>query len=203
MDPPPGSSFLKKSNQVCKLNKSLYGLKQASRQWFAKLTSVLLVDGYVQSKEDYSFFCKHIAGFSTLVILYVDDILVTGSHESEIRHLKQLLDINFTIKDLGHIKYYLGMEVSRSSQGILVHQRKYILDLLQDFGQLDSKPFTIAMEQHIKLHDTTSPLLLDPSQYRCLIGKMQYLTMTRPDISFTINFFKLHVKITCRLLSEF
>lgn len=86
---------------MCKLNKSLYGLKQASRQWFAKLTCALLQAGYTQSKADYSLFVSQSSTSYTAVIVYVIDILVTGSDENSILSLKQLLDSAFSIKDLG------------------------------------------------------------------------------------------------------
>lgn len=197
MDPPPGYSKLRQSKQVCKLNKSLYGLKQASRQWFAKLTSALLSADYTQSKADYSLFFSHTSTACTLVIVYVDDILVSGSSDKEISRLKLMLDDAFTINDLGQIKYYLGLEVSRSPQGIFVHQQKYILDLLSAFDVTDSKPFTIPMEQHLKLHDTTSDTMLNASTYRCLIGKLQYLTMSRPDISYTVNHLSQFLQTPC------
>lgn len=127
-----------------------------------------------------------------MVIVYVDDTLITGSSPTVILQLKQMLDTTFTIKDLGQIKYYLGLEVSRSSKGIFVHQRKYILDLRTDF--VASGP----MEQHIKLHDTISDHLSDASSYRCLIGKLQYLTMSRLDISYTVNHLSQFLQTPCQ-----
>ena len=97
------------SNQVCLLKKSLYGLKQASRHWHAKLVAELKGLGFVQSNNDYSLFTKNIDGYITLVGVYVDDILVTRSNNQEISFLKQHLHKTFTIKDLGSLHYFLGI----------------------------------------------------------------------------------------------
>ena len=109
---------------VCKLQRSLYGLKQASRQWNAKLTSTLLDSGFQQSKADYFLFTKRSPTGLTIVLVYVDDLVLTGTNLVEIQQLKQSLDAKFGIKDLGILKYFLGFEVARSTLGIVLHQRK-------------------------------------------------------------------------------
>lgn len=114
---PQGYSPKNTSGKVCKLQKSLYGLKQASRQWFAKLTEALLQLGFAQSHADYSLFIKSTDSTFTAALVYVDDIIVTGTDPSAIESFKQFLDAQFSIKNLGLIKYYLGIEVTRSSQG--------------------------------------------------------------------------------------
>ena len=99
------------SNKVCKLQKSLYGLKQASRQWFAKLHAFLLQLGYTQSQYDSSLFLRTSASHLTIVAVYVDDILVTGSHHDDIVALKHHLHSSFGIKDRGLLHYFLGLLV--------------------------------------------------------------------------------------------
>ena len=111
---------------VCKLQRSLYGLKQANRQ----LTATLLDSGFQQSKVDYSLFTKRSPTSLTIVLIYVDDLVLTGTDLAEIQQLNQSLDAKFSIKDLGILKYFLGFEVARSTSGIVLHQRKYCLDLL-------------------------------------------------------------------------
>ncbi|CAN1346939.1 Retrovirus-related Pol polyprotein from transposon TNT 1-94 [Linum perenne] len=186
---PPGLPVSSSTNQqVCKLTKSLYGLKQASRQWHAKLSDTLITLGYIQSKSDYSLFTKNNTDGFTALLVYVDDIILAGSNIDEISRVKRHLDITFTIKDLGPLKYFLGMEVSRSSSGIHLCQRKYALDLLTDTGFLASKPASTPAIPGI--HHTslgTSLLLDDTSHYRRLIGRLQYLCTTRPDICYTVN----------------
>ncbi|RVW97674.1 Retrovirus-related Pol polyprotein from transposon RE1 [Vitis vinifera] len=110
MSPPPGLRR-QGENLVCHLHKSLYGLKQASRQWFAKFSTAIQAAGFVQSKADYSLFtCRKGKSFTALLI-YVDDILITGNDVKAIVALKQFLHSHFRIKDLGDLKYFLGIEV--------------------------------------------------------------------------------------------
>ena len=152
-------------NLVCRLNKSLYGLKQASCQWFAKFSTSIQSAGFIQSKADYSLFtCKKGKSFTALLI-YVDDILITGNDLNAINVLKQFLHNQFWIKDLGDLKYFLGMEISRSKKGIFISQRKYALEILKDGGCLGAKPVNFPMEQNVKLTDE-GELLKNPSSYR-------------------------------------
>jgi hypothetical protein len=112
---PPG--FCRKGEtRICKLNKSIHGLKQASRQWFAKFSSTIMQAGFSQSKSDYSLFFNHTGNSSTFVLVYVDDIIITGNNDLAINQLKQFLEKKFFIKDLGKLKYFLGIEVARSKK---------------------------------------------------------------------------------------
>ncbi|CAL2238958.1 unnamed protein product [Prunus armeniaca] len=173
-------------NLVCRLNKSLYGLKQASGQWFAKFSEAIQAAGYTQSKADYSLFtCKNGKSFTALLI-YVDDILITGNNVAMINSLKQFLHTQFRIKDLGDLKYFLGIEVSRSKQGICISLRKYTLEILKDAGILGARPISFPMEQNIKLSNE-GEILKDPAKYRRLVGRLIYLTITRPDITYVVH----------------
>ncbi|GAU31202.1 hypothetical protein TSUD_210590 [Trifolium subterraneum] len=176
-----------KPNQVCKLLKSLYGLKQANRKWYEKLTSLLLQEGYTQSTADYSLFTLQSATDFTTLLVYVDDVILAGTSLLEFTRIKSILDARFKIKDLGILKYFLGLEVAQSREGITVSQRKYCLDLLKDSGLLGSKPVVTPLDPAIKLHNDAGKLYEDISAYRRLIGRLLYLTNTRPDISFAIQ----------------
>ncbi|CAL2246554.1 unnamed protein product [Prunus armeniaca] len=166
MTPPPGL-WRQGENIICHLNKSLYGLRQASRQWFAKFSEVIQAVGYVQSRAYYSLFtCKQRKSFTALLI-YVD-ILITGNDVAVINCLKQFLNTRFKIKDL---EFFLGIEVSRSKKGICISQRKYTLDILKDGGVLGAQPISFPMEQNTKLASDTRELLKDPSKYRRLVGR--------------------------------
>ena len=184
---PPGFGSKGEPNQVCKLTKSLYGLKQASRQWFAKFSSTILQHGFIQSKSDYSLFTRSHGSSFLALLVYVDDILIASNDMESVTKLKKSLDAEFKLKDLGNLKYFLGLEVARSSKGISLCQRKYALEILSDSGMLGSKPVQTPMEQNLKLSETDGTLLDDPSVYRRLVGRLLYLTVTRPDLSYSVQ----------------
>ncbi|CAL9018556.1 unnamed protein product [Prunus brigantina] len=186
MVPPPGLCRYGE-NLVCRLNKSLYGLKQASRQWFSKFSGAIQKAGFHQSQADYSLFTKVHDNSFTAVLIYVDDILLTGNDPQEMQLLKAFLLKHFRIKDLGDLKYFLGIEVSRSQKGIFISQRKYALDVIQDAGLLGARPDKFPMEQHLKLTPTNGDLLDDPTRYRRLVGRLIYLTVTRPDTLYSVQ----------------
>jgi hypothetical protein len=118
------------------------------------------------------------------LLIYVDDIILAGTSLEEFQRIKSILDSNFKIKDLGILKYFLGLEVAHSKAGITVSQRKYCLDLLNDSGLLGSKPAATPLDPSIKLHQDGGKPFDDIASYRRLIGRLLYLTNTRPDISF-------------------
>lgn len=160
--------FPNPDNYVCKLEKSLYGLRQASRQWFSKLTSALLLLGFSQSKNDYSFFIKHASPHITIVAIYVDDLLITGSDMTCITQLKVYLDKAFSIKDLGILHYFLGLEVSYLNDGIALTQNKFTMELLKDVGFSTSSPSCTPLPLHLKLNNDDGFPLSKPFLYRQL-----------------------------------
>ena len=174
-------------NQVCKLQKSLYGLKQASRQWHSKLADFLKNQGYIQSKNDYSLFLKPTQQNITIVAVYVDDILITGSDTAEIQSLKHSLHAAFGIKDLGSLHYFLGFEVSHLPEGVSLTQRKFTQDLLKESGHLHTRPTATPLPVNCKLLPDAGVPLADPTTYRMYIGKLNFLSNTRPDISFAVQ----------------
>ncbi|XP_057520729.1 uncharacterized mitochondrial protein AtMg00810-like [Amaranthus tricolor] len=185
MKAPPGLS--NPSGKVCLLQKSLYGLKQASRQWFAKLTSELISQGYTQSKNDYSLFLKTVGSFITIVAVYVDDILITGNDSQGISQLKSHLDHIFTIKDLGKLHFFLGIEVGYTNSGISLTQTKFTRKLLSHCKIQDLKLAVTPLPQNLKLHQMEDALYHDPTYHRTMVGKMNFLTHTRPDLAFTVQ----------------
>ncbi|KAL0448116.1 UNVERIFIED_CONTAM: Retrovirus-related Pol polyprotein from transposon RE1 [Sesamum latifolium] len=136
---PPEGYDLQTPRLVCKLKKSLYGLKQASRQWNIELTTKLQNYGFVQSAHDHCLFVMATSQCFLALLGYVDDILLTGNSEDELVVVKAHLDHLFTIKDLGHAKYFLGLELARSDHGMLVTQQEFLNDILHDVHMLDSK----------------------------------------------------------------
>ncbi|KAL6321002.1 hypothetical protein AAG906_010811 [Vitis piasezkii] len=118
----------------------------------------------------------------TVVLIYVDDMIITGNDENVIAALKESLHTKFCIKDLGQLRYFLGIEVARSIDGISISQRKYTLDILDEAGLLGAKPLSTPMEENNKLLPTIGDLLKNPSTYRRLVGQLIYLTITRLEI---------------------
>ncbi|KAM1687292.1 hypothetical protein ACFX2K_035287 [Malus domestica] len=127
-------------NKVCRLHKAIYGLKQSPRAWYSKLSSVLEVAGFKRSHADSSLFVQSSIAGKLVVLIYVDDLIIIGDNISEIKTLKQSLHQKFVIKDLGPLKYFLGIEVATSSKGLFLNQRKYVLDLLDEANMMECKP---------------------------------------------------------------
>ncbi|CAM8950535.1 unnamed protein product [Rhodiola kirilowii] len=172
---------------VCKLQRSIYGLKQASRQWFSRFSDSLIHFGFKQSLEDYSLFTLRRNGQFIILLVYVDDVVITGTSPELIQQIKDFIHDKFKIKDLGHLKYFLGIEVARSQEGIFFNQRKYVLDILEDHSFTDSKPVRTPLEiKHGLSLSITSPIT-DPTVYRKLVGRLIYLTITRPDLAFAVH----------------
>lgn len=136
MEQPLGFIAQGESGKVCKLKKSLYGLKQSPRAWFGRFSSAVVKFGMQRSACAHTVFYKHTSYGCVLLIVYVDDIVITGSDAGGIDALKSFLKDEFHTKDLGILKYFLGIEVSRSKKGIFLSQRKYVSDLLDDTGML-------------------------------------------------------------------
>ena len=172
---------------VCRLNKSLYGLKQALRNWFAKLSTYIINAGFTQSKVDYSLFTMHHGDISMAILVYVDDIILAGNDITSINQVKDLLHQNFYIKDLGDLKYFLGIEVAQSKEDIFLSQCKYILEILDDSGLLGARPVDTPRDQKFKLALDDGTLLDDPSLYYRMIGRLIYLNLTWPDIVYPIH----------------
>jgi hypothetical protein len=186
MSLPPGFAN-NGEKRVCRLTKSLYGLKQASRQWFAKFSTTLLDNGFQQFKADYSLFTRVKGNTFVALLVYVDDIIIASNDASAVSQLTTYLNTKFKLKDLGPLKFFLGLEIARCSKGISICQRKYTLEILEDAGLLASKPVSFPMESNLKLSRITGDLLKDPTSYRRLVERLLYLTITMPDISYSVQ----------------
>lgn len=171
---------------VCKLSKALYGLRQAPRAWYSIFSGFLLQQGFIQSKVDSSLFIKTAAEGVTLVLIYVDDILITGSLSSYITELIQLLCSKFVMKDLGNLSYFLGIEVLHHVPNLLLSQTKYATDLLVKAGKFECKPSSSPSSSKPAVYDP-DPDFPDVHWFRTIVGSLQYLTLTKPEISFVVN----------------
>ncbi|KAM2907145.1 hypothetical protein COP2_046815 [Malus domestica] len=183
---PPGHPQEKEPTKVCKLHKVIYGLKQSPRAWYAKLSSVLEVAGFKRSHADSSLFVRNGVQGKLVVLIYVDDLIITGDNMDELEALKRSLHQQFAIKDLGSLKYFLGIEMATSSKSLFLNQRKYVLDLLDEAHMVNCKPTRTPLASKLQL-DAPGNLLSNPNVYQRMVGKLIYLTITRPDIAYSVS----------------
>ena len=137
---------------------------------------------------DHSVFYHHIFTEQCIyLIVYVNDIVIISSDQDGIRKLKQHLFSHFQTKDLGNLKYFLGIKIAQSNSGVVISQKKYTLDILVDTSMLNCKPIDTPMDPNVKLVPSQGEPRRDSGRYRRLVGKLNYLTITRPDISFPVS----------------
>jgi hypothetical protein len=178
IEQPQGFVIHGKESHVCKLKKALYGLKQAPRAWYARIDGYLMSLGFTKSDVDPNLYYKVENGFPLILVLYVDDLFLTGD-EKLIVGCKRELASEFEMKDLGLMHYFLGLEVWQRSDEIFLSQGKYIVEILQRFGMMDCKSMATPMMINLKLLSDSSSDLVDPTMYRQLIGSLMYLVNTR------------------------
>uniref|UniRef100_A0ACD5Y5G8 Uncharacterized protein n=1 Tax=Avena sativa TaxID=4498 RepID=A0ACD5Y5G8_AVESA len=174
-------------DHVCLLDRSLYGLKQAPRAWFERFAAFLRTLGFVAARSDPSLFTLHHAGGTAFLLLYVDDIVLTASSGELLRQLQQRLLAEFSMKDLGPLHYFLGISVTRSSSGFFLSQRAYAEELLDRANMAACRPTPTPVDTRAKLSATDGAPVADPSEYRSIVGALQYITMTPPDLAYTMN----------------
>ncbi|XP_019191172.1 PREDICTED: uncharacterized protein LOC109185669 [Ipomoea nil] len=164
--------------------------------------------GFKQSLPDNSpLFTKGVGKSFVALLVYVDDIVAASAGLEAIQEVKVQLNERFQLKDLGPMKYFLGLEVARHKKGIAVCQRKYALELLANTGFIESKPAHSPTVPSHKLSKSEGEPLEDSSQYRRIVGKLLYLTITRPDIGLPhisyLNFWTNLPTYTSKLLTEY
>ena len=186
---PLGFTSTETVGKVCRLCRSLYGLKQSPRAWFDRFHRAILKIGYHQNNADHTIFFCHNKSKVAILIVYVDDIIFIGDDLPELARLKTQLAQSFEVKDLDNLdnlRYFLGIEVARSSHGIFFSQRKYILNLLTETGMLGCRSAITPIEQNHRLTaDSGEPV--DHEQYQHLVGRLIYLSHTRPDTAFAVS----------------
>lgn len=188
MEQPKGFEDISKQQMVCKLNKAIYGLKQAPRVWFEKLKSTLLKLGFSPTKSDCSLFIKRSSISIMYILVYVDDFIVTGSNISEINQLTSYLNEQFKLKELGDVNFFLGIEVKKTKDGGLhLNQMNYVRAVLKRAGMDKAKASITPMATNQQLTKNSGDPIDDPYHYRSIVGALQYITITRPEISFSVN----------------
>jgi len=143
--------------------------------------------GYTQSMNDYSLFINSSEGSCTTLLVYVDDIILSENDKEEIERVKEALNKTFKVKDLSDLRYFLDFEVARSKKGIMMNCIEYELELLTDAGLLACKPAVTPMDNLVKFSSTGNVSFNDVHANRRLIGRLMYLTNTRPDITFFVH----------------
>ncbi|VVA36257.1 Hypothetical predicted protein, partial [Prunus dulcis] len=182
----PGFEDSTHPQYVCKLRKSLCGLKQAPREWNAKFTGYLPAIGFKASQSDPSLFVKKEGYEIVILFLYVDDIILTGSSTSLVQTTIEELSSVFEMKDMGQLTYFLGLQISYLSTGsIFVSQQKYAKELLAKVGMTTCKACSTPCKPYTQVLQTEGEPLKDPSFYRSIVGALQYLTFTRPDLAYS------------------
>jgi len=186
MEQPPGYIDPRFPNHICQLKKALHGLKQAPRAWFQRFSSFLTQLGFYCSRADTSLFVFHRKSDIIYLLLYVDDIIITGNNSSLLHSFTCKLHFEFATKDLGSLSYFLGLEATSTTDGLFISQLKYARDILTRAQLLDSKPVHTPMvvSQHLS---SDGSIFSDPTLYRSLVGALQYLTITCPDIAHAVN----------------
>ncbi|KAK2999227.1 hypothetical protein RJ639_023968 [Escallonia herrerae] len=167
------------------------------RNWFAKLSTALRSYGFLQSHADHTLFTYRKGDVFLSVLVYVDNLILAGNNSTACSSFKKYLNDCFKLKDLGPLKYFLGIEAARGPRGLFLSQRKYALNILSESGLSASKPAAFPMEQNHNLALAGGPLLSDPGPYRRLIGRLVYLTITRPDICYAVNVLSQFMQSPC------
>ncbi|CAN0824684.1 Retrovirus-related Pol polyprotein from transposon TNT 1-94 [Linum grandiflorum] len=173
-------------NHVCRLHKAIYGLKQAPRAWFNKLKSYLVTNGYHGCSSDTSLFVNATAAATTYVLVYVDDIIITDSDSAYIASFIAALDRTFALKDMGKLHHFLGLDIQHTKAGLQLSQTTYIRDILKRTNMLNSSPMTTPADPQKRLLKSATSFE-DPHLYRQIVGSLQYATITRPDITYSVN----------------
>jgi len=183
---PPGHPQSNDPKLVCKLHKSIYGLKQSPHAWYAKLSTVLTELGFTRSNADHSSFVRIKFDERLMVLIYVDDLIVTGNNHAAITSLKNNFHQQFSTKDLGVLKYFLGIEMTTSHKWLFFNQRKYVLDLFCEVDMLECKPTKTPLDNKLQL--TLDEESFDqPQLYQKMVGKLIYLTITRSGLSHSVS----------------
>ncbi|KAJ0911130.1 putative RNA-directed DNA polymerase [Helianthus annuus] len=187
VEQPEGFEVEGKEHMVYKLKKALYGLKQAPRAWYEKIDTYFLSHGFKRSYSEPTLYVKVNEKGILYVCLYVDDIICTSSCNEMVTEFKQGMKSTFEMTDMGSLKYFLGLEVKQTTEGIFVYQGKYVASLLSRFGMSNCNTEDTPVNYNEKLQLKDGADKVDGEMYRSLVGGLVYLTHTRPDLAYAVN----------------
>lgn len=185
--PPDGYDV--EPSKVCLLKKALYGLRESPRDWYDCINSFFCSINLKRSAYDYCLYTGSVDNTKVYIILYVDDLLITGENKKSINKVKQMLSDRFRMKDLGCVKQYLGIDIdyNREEKKMILSQEHYIVSLAEKYNIKDSKGFSTPMEINLKLEPAEK--INDRLKYRNLIGALLYVANgTRPDVAYSVNY---------------
>lgn len=180
-------------DHVCLLKKSLYGLKQAPRAWYQRFADFVATIGFSHSKSNHSLFIYKKGSDIVYILLYVDDIILTCSSNCLRKHFMSLLGSKFAMKDLGPLSIFFGIAVTRHSHGLFLSQKQYAAKIIERTGMSNCSPSPTLVDTKSKLSANSGTPFNDPTKYRSLTGALQYLTFTRPNISYAVQQVCLHM----------
>ncbi|GKA54785.1 ribonuclease H-like domain-containing protein [Tanacetum coccineum] len=186
MHQPPGFVDNQYPRHVCLLPRSLYGLKQAPRAWFQRFAGYATRAGFYHSRCDSSLFIYRQGSQVAYLLIYVDDIILTASCPALLQQIIGSLNNEFDMTDLGALNYFLGISADRTPTGLFLSQKKYALQLLERAHMVTCNPSRTPVDTESKLGPEGAPVQ-DPTLYRSLAGGLQYLTFTRPDLSYAVQ----------------
>lgn len=187
MEQPKGFESSEENEKVYKLKKALYGLRQAPRAWYSRIEGYFVREGFKKCYCEHTLFVKTEGENCLIVSLYVDDIIYTSNSDVMIEKFKASMKEEFSMIDLGKMKYFLGVEVIQDEDGIFISQKKYALDTLQKFGMDRCNSVKNPMVPGNKLTKDGAGPAVDPTAYKQLVGSLRYLTVTRPDLIYSVN----------------
>jgi hypothetical protein len=185
---PPGFAIPGKEGKVLRLRKALYGLRQAPSTWNVKLDSMLKGMGFGQSPHEAVIYRRGNGGNALLVGVYVDDLVITDTKDVKVATFKEEMKATFQMSDLGLLSFYLGIEVHQGDSGITLQQTAYVKRVVELAGLTDCNPALTSMEERLKLRRDSTTEEVDATQYRRLMGSLRYLTHTRPDLAFSVDY---------------
>ncbi|GJR70236.1 ribonuclease H-like domain, reverse transcriptase, RNA-dependent DNA polymerase [Tanacetum coccineum] len=183
---PPGFEDPTHPNKVYRVVKALYGLHQAPRAWYERLSTFLLKHGYRRGAIDKTLFIKKDRRDIMLVQVYVDDIIFGSTKSSMVKDFEELMQKEFKMSSMGELTFFLGLQVKQSNAGIFLSQDKYVKDILNKFDFRTIKPASTPIEAHKSLGKDEEGDEVDVHLYRSMIGCLMYLTASRPDIMFAV-----------------
>jgi hypothetical protein len=185
---PPGFVAAGHEEKVLKLNKALYGLRQAPRAWNVKLDSSLQVKGFTRCASEHGMYTRGAGEARVVVGVYVDDLIITGANSAVVEKFKEEMRQTFRMSDLGLLSFYLGIEVKQGNKCITLGQPAYAKKLLEKARMVNCNPCSTPMEVRLQLSGKSTSEEVDATMYRSLVGSLRCLVNTRPDISFAVGY---------------